>query len=70
MYIICCLSMAAVSLDDSNLWCWCFDQLLHVYRYTLSPKRCFGAWGGSVKYSQQVKNSQLGELSFFTVQIH
>ena len=25
---------------------------------------------GSVKVSQQVKNSQLGELSFFTVQIH
>ena len=21
MYIICCLSMGAVSLDDSNLWC-------------------------------------------------
>ena len=43
---------------------------LHFYRYTFSRKRCFGAWGGSVKVSQQVKNSQLGELSFFTVQIH
>ena len=37
--------MGAVSLDDSNLWCSRFDQLLHFYRYTLSPKRCFGAWG-------------------------
>ena len=29
-----------------------------------------GLGGGGVKVSQQVRNSQLGELSFFTVQIH
>ena len=32
--------------------------------------RCPASFMVGVKVSQQVKNSQLGELSFFTVQIH
>ena len=44
--------------------CFTFKDILSAKNGVL------GLGGGGVKVSQQVKNSQLGELSFFTVQIH